>query len=45
MNKLIDHTILKADAKEEDIKKLCAEAVENNFMSVCVNPTHVELSD
>lgn len=45
MNKLIDHTILKADAKEEDIKKLCAEAVENNFMSVCVNPTHVELSE
>ncbi len=38
LNKYIDHTVLKADAKKEDIVKLCNEAIENNFASVCVNP-------
>ncbi len=38
LNKYIDHTVLKADAKKEDITKLCNEAIENNFASVCVNP-------
>ena len=33
----IDHTLLKPDATAEDIEKLCAEARENNFFSVCVN--------
>ena len=33
----IDHTLLKADATAKDIEKLCAEALENNFSSVCVN--------
>jgi deoxyribose-phosphate aldolase len=33
----IDHTLLKADATAKDIEKLCAEARENNFFSVCVN--------
>lgn len=33
----IDHTWLKADATAKDIEKLCAEARENNFFSVCVN--------
>ncbi|MCB9072595.1 MAG: deoxyribose-phosphate aldolase [Bdellovibrionaceae bacterium] len=33
-----DHTILKPDAVESDIKKLCAEAKEYGFFSVCVNP-------
>jgi deoxyribose-phosphate aldolase len=33
----IDHTLLKADATAKDIEKLCAEALENNFFSVCVN--------
>ena len=33
----IDHTLLKPDANAEDIEKLCAEARENNFFSVCVN--------
>lgn len=42
-NKLIDHTILKADAKEEDIIKLCKEAKEYHFCSVCVNPGFVKL--
>jgi deoxyribose-phosphate aldolase len=39
----IDHTILKPDASEEDIKKLCAEAREFQFASVCVSPSYVPL--
>ncbi len=35
--KLFDHTILKADATEEAVAKICAEAKEYGFMSVCVN--------
>jgi len=42
-NKLIDHTLLKPDAKEEDIIKLCKEAKEYHFCSVCVNPGFVKL--
>lgn len=37
MNTYIDHTILKADAKEEAIQNLCLEAKEHHFASVCVN--------
>jgi deoxyribose-phosphate aldolase len=33
-----DHTILKPDARKQDIEKLCAEALQNHFFSVCVNP-------
>ena len=40
-NKLIDHTALKADTKKENIMKLCQEAMEFDFASVCVNPTWV----
>ena len=43
-NKLIDHTLLKAFATTKDIEKLCEEAIEYDFMSVCVNPTHVLLA-
>jgi deoxyribose-phosphate aldolase len=39
----IDHTLLKPNATEEQIRKLCAEALEFNFRSVCVNPTWVSL--
>ncbi|HEV2718961.1 MAG TPA: deoxyribose-phosphate aldolase [Thermoanaerobaculia bacterium] len=39
--KLIDHTVLKAEATAEEIEKLCKEAAENKFFSVCVNPTWV----
>jgi deoxyribose-phosphate aldolase len=39
--RLIDHTLLKPDATAEDIKKLCAEAAEFRFATVCVNPTWV----
>lgn len=42
-NKLIDHTILKPDASIEAIKKICQEAKEYNFMSVCVNPAYISL--
>ena len=35
--KLFDHTILKADAGEQAVKKICNEAKEHGFMSVCVN--------
>ena len=39
----IDHTILKPDTSEADIKKLCAEAREYQFASVCVSPSYVSL--
>ena len=35
--KLFDHTILKADATKEAVKRICEEAKEYGFMSVCVN--------
>ena len=41
---IIDHTLLKADATNEEIVKLCAEAKEYNFASVCVNPSMVKLA-
>ncbi|MCR5229055.1 MAG: deoxyribose-phosphate aldolase [Solobacterium sp.] len=37
-SKYIDHTLLKADSTKEQIIKLCAEAKEYDFASVCVNP-------
>jgi len=43
-NKLIDHTLLKQDAKPEQIISLCNEAKEYDFMSVCVNPAYVPLA-
>lgn len=43
MNKLIDHTLLKADSTRSQIKKLCEEARTCDFASVCVNPTWVKL--
>ena len=42
--RFIDHTLLKADATEEQVRRLCAEALEHNFRSVCVNPTWVSLA-
>src|SRR5688572_2217355 len=38
---LIDHTLLKPEATDQDIKKLCEEAARYRFASVCVNPTWV----
>lgn len=42
--RMIDHTLLKADATEADIRKLCDEAATNSFFSVCINPTWVSLA-
>jgi len=39
---LVDHTLLKPEASETDIKKLCQEAIEFGFASVCVNPSWVK---
>ncbi|HMP74365.1 MAG TPA: deoxyribose-phosphate aldolase [Kiritimatiellia bacterium] len=41
--KLIDHTILRPDATNADVEKLCAEALKFGFFSVCVNPANVSL--
>ena len=41
--KYIDHTILKAVATKQDVTKLCAEAAQYGFASVCVNPFWVSL--
>lgn len=41
---LIDHTALKATVASDDVRKLCAEAREHGFASVCVNPCHVPLA-
>ncbi len=40
---LIDHTALKPETCKEQIKKLCKEAIEYKFASVCVNPCYVTL--
>ena len=42
--KMIDHTNVKGDATEDDIKKLCSEALQYNFASACVTPTNVVLT-
>ena len=44
INKLIDHTALKAVVTSADIRKLCKEALDYNFKSVCVNPANVALA-
>jgi deoxyribose-phosphate aldolase len=41
--KTIDHTLLKPEATEDDIIKLCEEAAKFDFASVCVNPCWVDL--
>ncbi|MEZ4870920.1 MAG: deoxyribose-phosphate aldolase [Bdellovibrionales bacterium] len=41
LSRYIDHTLLVADAQPKDIKRLCEEAKEFSFYSVCVNPTYV----
>ena len=42
-SKYFDHTLLKADATEEQIMKVCQEAVQYQFASVCVNSYYTEL--
>lgn len=42
LEKYIDHTILKAETTEEQVKIICDEAKEHGFMSVCVNACYAE---
>lgn len=44
LNKYIDHTVLKAVTEPKDIIKLCEEAREYDFFSVCVNGSYVKLA-
>ncbi len=44
LSRYIDHTLLKADATENEVIKLCNEAKEYDFFSVCINPGFVELA-
>jgi len=44
LNKYIDHTLLKADATPAEIIKLCEEAVQYDFASVCVNGVYAKLA-
>lgn len=41
--RMIDHTLLKPDATENEVKKLCEEAKQFTFASVCINPSFVPL--
>ena len=42
--KTVDHTLLKPDAKEQDIVRLCEEAAHYHFAAVCVPPCYVRLA-
>jgi deoxyribose-phosphate aldolase len=42
--RFIDHTVLKPDARAQDIEKLCAEALEFHFAAACVNGSRVALA-
>jgi deoxyribose-phosphate aldolase len=44
VSSMIDHTLLKPDATRQDVEKLCREAAEFHFATVCVNPTWVALA-
>ena len=44
INKHIEHTLLKQDAKKEDFIKFFNEAKEFNFLGVCVNPLYVSFA-
>src|ERR687893_766154 len=42
--KTVDHTLLKPDVVEEDVRRLCSEAAQYHFAAVCVLPCHVRLA-
>ena len=44
LNRMMDHTILKADATEQDVLQVIQGAKEYHFYSVCINPTWVKLA-
>ncbi len=44
LNNYIEHTLLKQDATQEELKKLFNEAIENKFLGICINPCHVKFA-
>lgn len=44
MASLIDQTLLKPDATKDDIRRLCQEAMNYGFWSVCINPSYIPLA-
>jgi len=42
LNSRIEHTLLKAEAKESDIQRICHEAIEHHFRGVCIYPSWLE---
>lgn len=42
LSAMIDHTILKPEATEEQVRRVCEEALKYNFASVCINPGRVK---
>jgi deoxyribose-phosphate aldolase len=44
LSRMIDHTVLKADTKQEKVEEICKEALQYNFASVCINPCNVEFA-
>lgn len=44
LNKYVEHTLLKQDARTSDLIKLFEEAKEHNFLGVCINPCYVKLA-
>lgn len=44
LNEYIEHTLLKQDATKDELRKLFSEAVENNFLGVCVNPCNIKFA-
>ena len=44
INRHIEHTLLKQDAKKEDFIKLFKEAKEHDFLGVCINPNYIQLA-
>ncbi len=41
--KYIDHTLLKPEADKKSVEKLCGEALEHGFYSVCLNGSRVKI--
>lgn len=44
LNNYIEHTLLKQDATKEELIKLFDEAIENKFLGVCINPSHIKFA-
>lgn len=44
LNKYIDHTVLKADTPKAKVQQIIDEAIQYDFMSICINPTWVSFA-